>query len=164
MLDSEQRATRVETPAVRAHPPTIFLAALAVASLLGVVLPFGPGIAQGASDAFWVGFAFFLIGLAVSLWAVRAILAAGSHVPTWQPTLALATGGPYRLSRNPIYIGMLVLFFGVALMLTNPWMLLVMPAMIWVLQDAVIAPEERFLERRFGAAYTDYARRVPRWM
>ncbi len=164
MLGPSERVQRSAIAPVALHPPVIFLGALVLGCVLAVLFPLGPGFARASSAAFMAGGGLTLAGLFISLWAVRDILNAGSHVPTWQPTTAIVTGGAYGLSRNPIYIAMLVIFLGLAIALTNLWMVLLLPIMAWALHHAVVKPEEAYLADRFGAAYEDYRRHVPRWV
>lgn len=164
MPEHSARAERAAVAPVALHPPVIFLGALVLGCVLALAVPVGPGLARGSSVAFLVGAGLTLAGILISMWAVRDILKAGSHVPTWQPTTALVTGGAFQFSRNPIYIGMLTVFFGLAVALANFWMVLLLPVMAWALQFAVVEPEEEYLAGRFGAPYEEYCRRVPRWV
>ncbi|WP_395656984.1 methyltransferase family protein [Nocardioides sp.] len=81
-----------------------------------------------------------------------------------QATHAMIEEGPYRLSRNPLYVGLLALYLGLALLAPTFWGLLLAPAAVQLVLWGAIRPEERFLHERFGAAYDDYARRVRRWL
>jgi protein-S-isoprenylcysteine O-methyltransferase Ste14 len=81
-----------------------------------------------------------------------------------QETHAIIEEGPYRLSRNPLYIGLLALYLGLALLAPTFWGLVMLPVAVLLLLWGAIYPEERFLQRRFGAQYDDYKRRVRRWL
>jgi protein-S-isoprenylcysteine O-methyltransferase Ste14 len=81
-----------------------------------------------------------------------------------QPTRAMIEEGPYRLSRNPLYVGMLALYLGLALLAPTFWGLVLFPAAVLLVHWGAIRPEERFLRERFGAEYADYAGRVRRWL
>ena len=72
--------------------------------------------------------------------------------------------GPYRLSRNPLYLGLLALYLGLALLAPTFWGLVLFPAAVLLVRWGAIRPEERFLRERFGARYDDYTRRVRRWL
>src|SRR5437660_1658286 len=82
---------------------------------------------------------------------------------TSAPTQTVVTDGPYRLTRNPAYLGMALTYAGIAIVADAPWALLPLPFVIAVIDRGVIAREERYLERKFGTPYTDYKRRVRRW-
>jgi protein-S-isoprenylcysteine O-methyltransferase Ste14 len=81
-----------------------------------------------------------------------------------QPTDALIEEGPYRYSRNPLYVGLLALYLGLALLLPTFWGLVLFPAAVLLILWGAIRPEEQFLHQRFGAPYEDYTRRVRRWL
>ena len=81
-----------------------------------------------------------------------------------EPTRAMIEEGPYRLSRNPLYVGLLTLYVGLALLAPTAWALVLFPAAVLLVLWGAILPEERFLRERFGAAYDAYTRRVRRWL
>ena len=150
-----------DSPGVIAPPPLIYGAFLA----LGLVL-----------DYLWAGPAFphllraglggllILSGLGLAAWAVLQFRKLGTHVDVRKPATALATAGPYRVSRNPIYLALTLFYLGIGLAVGSLWVLvLVVPALL-VMHLGVIRREERYLERTFGAAYLDYARQVRRWI
>jgi protein-S-isoprenylcysteine O-methyltransferase Ste14 len=97
-------------------------------------------------------------------WAFARFIRAGTNIPTNRPTTALVTAGPYRFSRNPIYIALTLLYLGIALAVDSAWIAgLIVPVLI-AIRYGVIAREESFLEQKFGAAYRDYKARVRRWL
>jgi protein-S-isoprenylcysteine O-methyltransferase Ste14 len=81
-----------------------------------------------------------------------------------KPTPELIVGGPFRRSRNPIYVGMASIQAGIGLALGNGWILLLLPPTLAVLQRAVVAPEEAYLDRKFGDTYRAYRASVRRWL
>jgi protein-S-isoprenylcysteine O-methyltransferase Ste14 len=81
-----------------------------------------------------------------------------------QATHAIIVEGPYRFSRNPLYLGLLVLYLGLALLAPTSWGLVLFPAAVLLVTWGAVRPEERFLHERFGASYDEYARRVRRWL
>jgi protein-S-isoprenylcysteine O-methyltransferase Ste14 len=81
-----------------------------------------------------------------------------------QATRTMIEEGPYRLSRNPLYVGLLALYVGLALLAATFWGLVLFPAAVLLVFWGAIGPEERFLHQRFGSAYDDYTRRVRRWL
>lgn len=72
--------------------------------------------------------------------------------------------GPYRFSRNPLYVGMLALYLGLALLAPSFWALVLFPVAVLLVRWGAIRPEEAFLREQFGASYDDYTRRVRRWL
>lgn len=89
---------------------------------------------------------------------------AGTNVPSWQPSTALVTGGPYRFSRNPIYLAQTLIYLGLACGYGSAWPLALLPAVLIVMHHGVIRREERYLAARFGAAYRAYSASVRRWL
>ena len=81
-----------------------------------------------------------------------------------QPTRSMIEEGPYRFSRNPLYVGMLALYVGLALLSPTFWGLALFPVAVLLVLWGSIRPEERFLHERFGARYDDYRQRVRRWL
>ncbi len=82
----------------------------------------------------------------------------------YQPTTAIVTEGPYRFTRNPIYLSLAVLYAGLAVMANALWSLLLLLAVMLIIHYAVILPEERYLEQKFGEEYRSYKAKVRRWL
>jgi protein-S-isoprenylcysteine O-methyltransferase Ste14 len=146
-------------PGVRLPPPIIAALVMGMAWLLDRVwtLQVGPpAVALG-------GMVIFLaIGLAG--WAVLALVKAGNDPRPDRPDAAMVETGPYRRSRNPIYLGLLLGATGLALIWGTLWAWLGVAVLHGVLDRLVIAKEEAYLSGRFGAAYEAYKARVRRWM
>jgi protein-S-isoprenylcysteine O-methyltransferase Ste14 len=88
---------------------------------------------------------------------------AGTNINPTQPTTALVTKGPYLISRNPLYLGLTMLYTGIALLSNLFWSILLLPVIVRIINEGVIAREERYLENKFGEQYKKYKERVPRW-
>jgi protein-S-isoprenylcysteine O-methyltransferase Ste14 len=149
---------------VAVKPPLLFLAALVLGYLLSRYLPIGPGLAKPNALGLTVGLIFVGLGFALAVFSVRAFRRAGTNVVPGQPATALVTTGPYRVTRNPIYIGFVLVYFGLSIVLTSVWILLLLIPVILILQRGVVLREEAYLERKFGGLYRSYASRVPRWL
>jgi len=146
---------------VIAPPPLIFLAGLAVGFGLQGLLPDTslPGALR------WVlGGALLLAGLALLFSFERAFHRKATAANPWRPTTAIATDGPYRLTRNPAYVGMAVVYIAIALLAEALWVLLPLPLVLLIIDRGVIAREERYLELKFGQEYLDYKAGVRRWL
>lgn len=89
---------------------------------------------------------------------------AGTNVPTNRPTTAMVDKGPYRFTRNPIYLGMFGGLFGLAIAFDTLWLLATLVLFALVIRYGVVAREEAYLERKFGEAYRAYRKRVRRWL
>jgi protein-S-isoprenylcysteine O-methyltransferase Ste14 len=112
----------------------------------------------------WVGGGVFAVGFVLAIWAVVTIRKAGTRVETNKPTTAIVANGPYRVTRNPIYIGMFLGLTGLAIGFDNLWVLATLVPFYLVIRYGVIAREEAYLERKFGAVYRGYKSRVRRWL
>ena len=104
------------------------------------------------------------LGLGLALAAERQFVRAGTPVRPFTEPVALVSDGMFRLSRNPMYLGLILVLTGAALLLSSPLALLAAPAYGWWVQRRFIAREERLLEERFGDAYRAYCLRVRRWV
>jgi protein-S-isoprenylcysteine O-methyltransferase Ste14 len=150
--------------AVRFPPPAIYVIGLLVGFGLEQIWPLRivpPRIAFGAQVA---GAVFIAIGLALPIWAVLTFRAVGtSPIPT-RATTAVASGGPYRFTRNPMYLGLGLVSVGVAGVANALWPLLLVPLALALVQRLVICREERYLEHKFGESYLAYKAQVRRWL
>jgi protein-S-isoprenylcysteine O-methyltransferase Ste14 len=149
---------------VAIKPPFLFLGALALGSLLSLVIPLGPRLASANGQALAVGVTFMAIGFALAAVSVRNFRLAGTSVVPGETSTALVVTGPYRITRNPIYIGFVLVYFGLAVILTSLWVLLLLIPVLLILQRGVVEREEGYLTRQFGEAYRRYQARVPRWL
>jgi len=145
-------------------PPILFAGALVLGCLLSWIVPLGPGLGSANGRALAVGGSLMLIGLALVVVSVREFRRAGTSVIPGEPSTVLLDGGPYRFTRNPIYIGLVILYFGLTIMLTSAWMLLLLIPVLIILQRGVVEREEAYLQAKFGEAYRKYQARVPRWL
>lgn len=89
---------------------------------------------------------------------------AGTNVLPGKPTLSIVTGGPFRFSRNPLYIAGSVLYLGLTLISNSAWPLVLSVPMLVVLDWGIVRREERYLEAKFGGDYLAYKTRVRRWL
>lgn len=110
------------------------------------------------------GAALISIGIALSVIVTWLFMRAHTPISPLSPPTALVLGGPYRFTRNPDYIGQVLLCTGIGLMLDAPAVLAASILALLAVQYAIIPREERFLEQRFGDAYRAYRHRVPRWL
>jgi protein-S-isoprenylcysteine O-methyltransferase Ste14 len=158
---SHTASTELDTAGVIAPPPIIYLGALGIGFGLDAVI--GTGSLPFAV-AVPVGVASILAGSGLLVSFVRAFGRARTPIDPYTPSEAIVTHGPYRLTRNPGYLGMALTYAGIAIVSNAPWALAPLPVAIAVIDRGVIAREERYLERRFGTSYLDYKRRVRRWI
>ena len=151
-----------DTAQVIVRPPLAWalavIAGFALNSLMP--LPFVPA----AVSAGWLGGAVFVLALALFAWAIITITRGGSNVPTSMPTTSIVDTGPYRFTRNPIYLRMMLGLVGLAIAFDSLWLLVTLVPFFLVIRYGVVAREEAYLERKFGEVYRGYCARVRRWL
>ena len=154
----------VPHPGVRYPPPLLFLAGLAAGWLLHRVYPavLASGAARGATLVLaWVA---ILLWALLTMWAVVSFRRARTAIIPNRPATMLVLGGPYRFTRNPMYLGFVLFYIGATLFLNSVWPLLLLPLLLAVLYTTVIRREENYLAAAFGPAYEAYRTRVRRWL
>jgi protein-S-isoprenylcysteine O-methyltransferase Ste14 len=148
-------------PGVRIPVPFIHLTFIGVALLLRGQQPLPlarPELAMG------LGVAIVLSWSVLSFVASWEFLRANTSMLPFRPSRSLITRGPYRFSRNPIYLSLVLIHVGIGLWLSSGWLVASVLPCIPIVERWVIRPEERYLEQRFGARYRLYFERVRRWM
>jgi protein-S-isoprenylcysteine O-methyltransferase Ste14 len=150
-----------ETVAFRLWPPVAIGAPLLGGWLATLVWgdPVDPGVWRVP-----LGWALVLFFVGWNGWALWLFGRHETGLLPGQATHAMIEEGPYRLSRNPLYVGLLALYLGLALLAPTFWGLVLFPAAMLLVLWGAIRPEERFLHERFGAPYDDYKQRVRRWL
>ena len=163
-MNSTQEPLRPELPdhaGVAFHPPVLLALVLVVGFLARWLVPlsFLPGALSMS-----VGPVVTAASFGWFFWAVYTMRTGDASIPTSEPTDAIVVRGPYRFSRNPIYLSMLFLQVGTGIWANSLWfpgLAIVSAALLWW---GVISREERYLERKFGAEYLSYKGRVRRWL
>ena len=148
-------------PQLTVNPFVIYIAFGLTAALLQtlIALPFIPDrIAQ------ITGSVIIATNLIFGLPALRGMLKAKTSPNPNRPTTTLLLSGMYRFSRNPMYIGLTLLYVGLMTLLQLPWGILFTPIVIWLITIWVICPEEEYLSHKFGDTYHDYKKIVRRWI
>jgi protein-S-isoprenylcysteine O-methyltransferase Ste14 len=143
------------------RPPVIYAISLLAGVLINVAvpLPFLP-----ATLAEPLGLPVLVVATALFLFSVMKFRAADTPLPARKPTTAIVTTGPYRFSRNPIYLAFSLYQLGTAILLNSSWLLATLAMAVALVNSVVIPAEEQYLERKFGAEYLDYKASVRRWL
>jgi protein-S-isoprenylcysteine O-methyltransferase Ste14 len=150
-----------DVPGVIAPPPLILLGHI----VLGLALDWAwPAPFLPASIQYALGAVLFVLAGALAGTAIIRFLRAGTNVPTRRPATTLVIAGPYRFSRNPIYVGMILLLLSIGVMVDSVWIMALAVPFALVLRYGVIAREERYLEAKFGEPYRTYRASVRRWV
>ncbi|MGQ0657071.1 MAG: methyltransferase family protein [Chromatiales bacterium] len=152
---------RQDNAGVVAPPPLIYLAAVLAGYGLSWVLPALPWLSSLPRS---LGASIVILGVVLLAWGFIALSRAGTAVNPYQPTTALVTQGPYRYSRNPLYVALTLLHAGFALWLHDAWILLTVIPAVLVVHYGVVLREERYLLQKFGEAYRSYQSQARRWL
>ena len=149
---------------VRLFPPLVFAAALGMAFLIHWRFPAHIVPEELVRPLRIVGAVVLLAWLSLVIWALATFRRIGTTPNPGGGSTALALEGPYRFSRNPMYLSLLLLMAGIGLAANTPWPLLMLPIVVVVLQRGVIEYEERYLTAKFGEPYRAFMARVRRWI
>ena len=143
------------------RPPLVYLTSLVSGAVihLAVPLPFLPG-----TLAVPLGVPLVAVAIALFSYSVAKFRAAGTPAPARKPTTVVVRTGPYRFSRNPIYLAFSVFQLGIAIWVNSVWLLATLVGAVALIDYVVIRREEQYLERKFGAQYLDYKASVRRWL
>jgi protein-S-isoprenylcysteine O-methyltransferase Ste14 len=159
-MDDDGRGN-TDNPGVVAPPPFIYAGALAAGLLANrrFRLPFLPRRLRRT-----LGPLMIICGFVIGLLGFREVHRAGSNVDPYKPVTAIVTGGPYRFTRNPMYLGFVLQYVGISALFNALLPILLLPALQQLMRRGVIEREERYLERKFGEEYLQYKGRVRRWI
>ena len=150
-----------DTAGVPLPPPLLYVAGLLAGLGLELAFPIdGPSTAIRVAGAV-AGIGLWLVFDGV---AMRSFRAAGTSMIPFNPSTSLVTDGVYRVTRNPMYVGMACFYIGLALALSLIWALILLPVVILAVDRLIIAREEPYLERLFGESYREYKRTTRRWI
>ncbi|HYE85047.1 MAG TPA: isoprenylcysteine carboxylmethyltransferase family protein [Vicinamibacterales bacterium] len=153
-----------DTAGVIARPPLLFLGGLLGGAVLDRLMPLGvtpPGAVEGYRLA---GGLTVAGGVALVAAGIRNFTRAATPIPTSSPTTTLVQTGVHGWTRNPIYLGMFLIYGGVTVATRSPWSLVLALPIAVTMRYGVVAREEAYLDRRFGATYRNYQARVRRWL
>jgi len=158
---SEDARGAPDNPGVIAPPPLIYAGALAAGLLANRLYPLA-FVPRGL----WRVLCLPLIlgGLLIGFLGFRAMRRAETNVDPRQPATAIVTEGPYRFTRNPLYLSMTLIYAGITALANALPAAVLLPIVLRIMRRGVIELEERYLERKFGDEYLNYKARVRRWV
>jgi protein-S-isoprenylcysteine O-methyltransferase Ste14 len=142
-------------------PPVYFLVALL---LMGFFHRVAPGARILAAPYSYGGLVLIALALGLIVWAAFLFRRAGTNIRPYLPSTALVVSGPYKFTRNPMYLGMAGALLGTAVFMGSLTPFIVLPAFMALISERFIVPEETKLEAAFGRDYLDYKARVRRWL
>jgi protein-S-isoprenylcysteine O-methyltransferase Ste14 len=150
-----------DAPGVRIIPPLVYLAGIIVGLLTSFLMPTK---LIPDSVAWAVGGILILCGAALAGSAISSFKGVGTTIRPDRAASTLVVAGPYKFTRNPMYLGLAVVYLGITIADQSLWALILLPVVLTIIQRRAIEPEEAFLERRFGAIYISYKATVRRWL
>jgi protein-S-isoprenylcysteine O-methyltransferase Ste14 len=142
-------------------PPLVALLALVAAIALD---HFWPLPTAPRALALALGAALSVFGIGIAAWGRITLMKSGTNVNPYKPTSSIVSSGPFRFTRNPLYVGLQSLFIGLSLLAGTWWGVVLLVPVFLVLHYGVVLREEAYLERKFGKPYLSYKSNVRRWL
>lgn len=155
---------QTRNPGVHFPPPTLFIIAALCGSAIESTMPVPLSTVLRIPGQMILGFVAVISGAALLLWALFTFARFKTAIYPNRAAQMLVTGGPFRFSRNPMYVALTAMTLGIALLADNLWMLLLLPLVLIVLTTLVIRREEKYLADAFQQSYREYQTRVRRWL
>lgn len=154
----------MKSPGVRFPPLLIYVIGYVIGWLIDRAWPWP--ILSGGRHAIMAILGWLLIGISIVIVtaALSIFRSRKTGIYPTRPASEIVSSGPYRFTRNPMYVGMTAFYVGLALLMNQLWPLLMLPIAAAILERYVIRREERYLREAFGEAYEEYCRRVRRWI
>jgi len=154
-------ATLADNAGVVVRPPLLYGVAFVVVLALGW---FWPMPIVGRVVAVDVGLVLVVFGVGIAMWGRRTMQAAGTNVDPYRPATVLVKTGPFRFSRNPLYMSLTLLFLGLSLVVNTWWGIVLLFPVLIIMHWGVILREECYLDQKFGASYQEYRSKVRRYL
>jgi protein-S-isoprenylcysteine O-methyltransferase Ste14 len=161
MTDSRSSNASSDVPNVLVLPPLLYGVALAIGFLVQWI---APRQIVPSNARYWLGGVLLAAGVFLALWGRRVMERAGTNVNPTLPSTALVATGPFRFSRNPLYVALTLMYVGLALLANALWVLLLIVPVLVLMHYGVVRREERYLEAKFGDRYREYRSRVRRYL
>ena len=138
---------------------------LLLAIFVQFVLHFSCPILDCPSDnSKYGGILIVATGIILIVWAIKSFIQAGTPIRPFQKVISLVSSGPYRFTRNPMYLGFLIILFGIAAGMGSLAPFIVLPIFFVFVQRHFVFREEALMQEQFGTSYADYCSRVKRWI
>jgi protein-S-isoprenylcysteine O-methyltransferase Ste14 len=152
-----------DSPGIYIPPPLVYAAIFFLSILVQHTWPLSTAFFH-TQTATITGIIFVIATVLVNLTAIRQFVRSKNTIVTIKPAHSLQTTGIYSRIRNPMYLGLVLLYTGLAFLTGNWWTLILLPFVVVVVNYFMIRPEEKYLERRFGQSYLEYRSKVRRWI
>lgn len=157
-----RQLSEIRSPAVFFPPPLLFVIGIATGWAINQKIRWSLGIIVPAQAI--ISWIMVICGVSLMVWGLITFRLEKTAVYPNQPARQLVAKGPFRFSRNPMYVGLTIMTAGIGLLAANVWMLIMLPVTLIVLWKSVIQKEERYLKSEFGSVYEEYQKQVRRWI
>lgn len=163
MLGTKQNnlPTSADNPGVAVLPPLVYGAAFIVVLALRWLWPM-PIV--GHTMALCSGLALIVFAVAIAIWGRRTMHAAGTNISPLKPATVVVTTGPFRFSRNPLYLALTILYLGLSLAFNTWWGIVLLVPLLIIMHYGVVLREECYLDQKFGETYRQYRSTVRRYV
>jgi len=155
-------STSPQSADIIAPPPVLYLGALLVGVIIQLASPLP--VFDAPQVYYGLGALLFVVGGALARWSFVTLRRIGTTGNPSEPSSALAVHGPFRLSRNPIYLAMTAMYLGVSLLADTWWPLFLLVPLMLIMHWGVVLREERYLATQFGQSYLEFKAKVRRWL
>jgi protein-S-isoprenylcysteine O-methyltransferase Ste14 len=151
--------------AVKFPPPILPILTIIAGHMLGRFFPIFVEYDLATPGRYWIGGLFTVAAILIlGVWPFREFQRSGQDPKPWTPTPEIVVSGPYKYTRNPMYLMMVLFCIGFAVILSDVWILILTPVCGWLIYCLAIRHEEVYLEEKFGDSYREYKGRVRRWI
>jgi protein-S-isoprenylcysteine O-methyltransferase Ste14 len=163
MPDQQKNGARIN-PVMRIPVPWVFILAYLVGFVVQLYLPIPVQAAKVVRISLIIGLVLVAIGVAFAFSALGIFKKRSTTTIPFERPTSLVMSGPYRFSRNPMYVGLTLIYLGVAGTRAELWPVIVLPVLLAYVNFIVIPVEEQYLREAFGDSYAQYSARVRRWL
>lgn len=150
-------------PGIYVPPPLVYALTFLVAMFIQKKVPINDSLFHQQLTKI-VGVGLLMIALFFLLRSLRQFVLSKNTLVTIMPANSLQTNGIYNITRNPMYLGLAIVYLGISCLIGNWWNIILLPFLLLIIQQYMINREEKYLERRFGQVYLDYKSKVRRWL
>jgi protein-S-isoprenylcysteine O-methyltransferase Ste14 len=152
-----------DNPGVYVPPPLFYFLIFIAAILIQKEIPLDGALFQSQTIKI-LGIVFFVIALFFLIRSLRQFIQSKNTLIPIKPASSLQTNGVYNISRNPMYVGLAIVYLGVTCFIGNWWNIILFPLLLLIVQEYIIKSEEKYLERKFSQQYKEYRKKVRRWL
>ena len=151
-----------DSPGVYVPPPLFYVLTFLVAVFIQKRIPIDDALFRYTPTKI-IGIVFLISALFFLVRSLRQFLQSKNTLITAKPASSLQTNGIYNITRNPMYLGLAIVYLGITCLIGNWWNIILFPFLLFIVQEYIIKHEEQYLERRFGKEYLDYKTKVRKW-